>query len=233
MGLTSGSLNITGNSILNGFVTAGSLNVTGDSILNGNVTVGSLFITGSSLINGNVNVSGSSIINVGITSGSINITGDSILNGNVTTGALTVTGASQLNTLAVTNQATIGSLMVNTVNLTPSLGDLYVEQIFNASNNVSTPTDVTGFAFSNSVVRSFEAIVSVSVIATTNQYAMFKLLGIQKASNWYINVSYVGDSVTGISFSITSSGQIQYTSMNLPGFVSSTLKYRGFITTSV
>ena len=89
------------------------------------------------------------------------------------------------------------------------------------------------FAFDNGVVRSFEAIVSASVTATTNFYAIYKILGIQKDDHWYINTSYVGDSLAGISFSITDLGQLQYTSLNQPGWVSTTLKFRGFMTTTV
>jgi len=233
-GVTAGCLNITGDSILNGNVTAGALFITGTSVLNGAVTAGALFVTGSSLFIGNMTVSGASTFNGGLTAGSLNITGNSILNGNVTAGALLVTGASTFNTANVTDSATVGNyLVVNNVNLTPSAGDLFQERIFNADNNIVFPEDITGFAFGNGVVRSFEAIVSASVIATNNQYAIYKILGIQKDDHWYINTSYVGDSLAGISFSITDDGQLQYTSLNQPGWVSTTIKFRGFMTTTV
>jgi cytoskeletal protein CcmA (bactofilin family) len=234
MGITSGALFVTGASILNGSVTAGALNVTGDSILQGTITAGALFVTGSSLFVGTMTISGASTMNGGLTAGSLNITGNSILNGNVTTGALFVSGASTFNTANVTDTVTIGNyLVVNTVNLTPSVGDLFQEQVFNADNNVVTPENITGFAFANAEVRSFEAIVSATVIATSNQYAIYKILGIQKGSDWYINTSYVGDSLAGVTFSITNAGQLQYTTLNQPGHVSTTLKFRGFMTTTV
>jgi cytoskeletal protein CcmA (bactofilin family) len=233
-GITAGCLNITGDSILNGNVTAGAMHIIGTSVLNGAVTAGALFVTGASLFIGNMTVSGGSTFNGGLTAGSLNITGSSVLNGSVTAGALFITGASTFNTANVTASVTIGNyLVVNTVNLTPSTGDIFQERVFNADNNIVYPEDITGFAFSNTVVRSFEAIVSASVIATNNQYAIYKILGIQKDNHWYINTSYVGDSLAGISFSITDNGQLQYTSLNQPGWVSTTIKFRGYMTTSV
>jgi hypothetical protein len=90
---------------------------------------------------------------------------------------------------------------------------------------------VTGFAFSNAVVRSFEAHVSVVIDATIDAYEVFHILGIQKGSSWDLNVSSTGDN-SGIDFTIDNSGQIQYTSTNEGGFVSSTIKFRA-ITTSI
>lgn len=96
---------------------------------------------------------------------------------------------------------------------------------FSAANNQSTPADVTGFDFSNGVVRSFKALVSVSIDATSDLFEVFEILGIQKSSSWEISVDSVGDT-SGIVFSITNSGQIQYTSTNETGFVDNTIKFR-------
>jgi len=186
---------------------------------------------------GSLNVTGESILGGAVTAGALNITGQSILQGTVTAGALTVTGASFMNTLNVTNQGTFGSLMVNTVNMTPSLGDIFKELSFSFSNNVATPTVITDFDFDNGTVRSFEAQVSVTVIATNTLYAVYKILGIQKDTTvigrerWYINTSYVGENC-GITFSIDSNGQILYTTNSISGFVSGTLKVR-CLTTSI
>lgn len=111
-----------------------------------------------------------------------------------------------------------------------SAGDIK-ETSFSAANNQSSAANVTGFAFANATVRSFEAIVSVYINATGSLYEQFKLNGIQRGADWKMDVSSVGDA-SGIVFSITSAGQIQYTSTSVSGFVSNTMKFRA-ITTSV
>jgi hypothetical protein len=162
--MTAGSFNVIGTSLLQGAVTAGALNVTGVSILQGAVTAGALNVTGESILQGNATMGSSAVINGFVTSGALNVTGVSILQTGVTAGCLYVTGASNLNTLNVTNQGTFGSLMVNTVNMTPSLGDMFKERSYSFSSNIATATIITdgttSFAFANGTVRSFEAQVS-------------------------------------------------------------------------
>ena len=99
------------------------------------------------------------------------------------------------------------------------------ETSFSAANNQSAAANVTGFSFSNSVVRSFSAHVSVFRDATSDLYESINILGVQKGSDWDISISRVGDD-SGIEFTITTSGQIQYTSTNLAGHVASTIKFR-------
>lgn len=106
-----------------------------------------------------------------------------------------------------------------------SPGDLS-EGSFTAADNQSIPANITGFAFANGTVRSFDATVSI-VRDTT--YDAYKLYGIQKTASWELSQAFTGD-VTGISFSITAAGQIQYTSTST-GFTS-LIKFRA-ITTSV
>jgi hypothetical protein len=116
--------------------------------------------------------------------------------------------------------------------MTPSAGDIFLEQTFSAANAVPAFTDITGFVFDNAVVRSFEAQVSVGIDATDSQYAVYRLMGIQKNGQWTLNASYTGDQITDITFGITSSGQLQYTSTNISGWSATTFKFRAF-TTSV
>lgn len=111
-----------------------------------------------------------------------------------------------------------------------SAGDIS-ETSFSIANDVSTPTNVTGFAFANGTVRSFNAMVSVVIDATVDLYEEFNIRGIQKGSDWSILISSLADN-SGIVFSITSTGQLQYISDNYSGFVSGTMKFRAF-TTSV
>ncbi len=105
-----------------------------------------------------------------------------------------------------------------------SAGDIK-ETSFSSTNNQGSVANITGFAFANGTVRAFEAIVSVHINATGSLYEMFKLTGIQRGSDWKMDVSSVGDS-SGITFSITNAGQIQYTSTNISGFSAVTIKFR-------
>lgn len=109
-------------------------------------------------------------------------------------------------------------------------GDI-AETSFSAANNQAALANVTGLAFANGVVRSFDAMVSVYLDATTDAYETFSLRGIQKGASWDMSVTSVGDA-SGVDFDITSSGQVQYSSGNAAGFTSLTLKFRA-ITLSV
>lgn len=109
-----------------------------------------------------------------------------------------------------------------------SPGDL-AEGSFSIANNQVSPADITGFAFDNAVVRSFNALVSVEIDATSDLFESFTILGIQKGSSWDISVISTGDD-SGIVFSITALGQLQYTSANLAGFSTGAIKYRASTT---
>ena len=171
-------------------------------------------------------------VTLGITTGSLNVTGASIMQDNftVTTGSVTISTNDYTPIIGATF-ATGGSIIFNSVDVSPSMGDISRERVFNASNNVTSPTNITGFAFSNEVVRAFDAVVSVTILDEgSNKYAYYNLKGIQKGSNWVINSSYVGD-VTGYTFSINNSGQIQYTSTSIAGWISATVHFRALTTT--
>ena len=110
-----------------------------------------------------------------------------------------------------------------------SSGDIS-ETSFSITQNQLTQT-VLGFSFNNAIVRSFEAIASVSITATASLYEEFTIKGIQKGSNWFISISSIGDN-SGVYFTINSSGQVLYTSPTYSGFVSGVIKFRA-LTTSV
>lgn len=89
---------------------------------------------------------------------------------------------------------------------------------FNVANNQSAVANVNGLSFNTSLVRS--AIIQYSLYrsSTTTElsesghiYVTYK----STAGTWEIAQSYVGSS--GVTFSITNSGQIQYTSTNFSG----------------
>lgn len=111
-----------------------------------------------------------------------------------------------------------------------STGDIS-ETSYSITNSQTSAHNITDFAFDNAIVRSFEAEVSVEIDADTDLFEKVSISGIQKSADWEISIRSLGDS-TGIVFSITSAGQLQYTSLNYTGFVSGVIKFRA-VTTSV
>ena len=99
------------------------------------------------------------------------------------------------------------------------------ETAFSAANNQSTPANVTGLAFDNATIRSFKAYLSISIDGTSDLFEVYELLGVQNNSGWNMSASSVGDN-TGVVFSITSSGQVQYVSTNVAGWVSTSIKFK-------
>lgn len=120
--------------------------------------------------------------------------------------------------------------LIGDVSAGASAGDIN-ETSFAMANNQTTAADVTGLAFANAIVRSFEALVSVEIDATADLFEVFKLNGIQKGAGWDMSVESTGDT-SNVNFTITSAGQVQYTSGNVAGFSSGDIKFRA-ITTSV
>lgn len=115
-----------------------------------------------------------------------------------------------------------------TTDIFVSTGDIKLTS-FNIANNQVAAADVTGFAFANATIRSFLAHVSVTIDATADLFEEFTLSGIQRAADWQLRASSGGDS-SGITFSITNAGQIQYTSGNYAGFSSGLIEFRAIIT---
>lgn len=109
-------------------------------------------------------------------------------------------------------------------------GDI-LETSFALLDNQITSIDITGFIFPNATVRSFQAQASISISATSSLYEKVEINGIQKSSGWEISISSEGDS-SEVGLTITSAGQLQYTTPNYAGFSSGVIKFRA-ITTSV
>jgi hypothetical protein len=109
-----------------------------------------------------------------------------------------------------------------------SSGDIQ-ETSFSFANNQVSAANVTGLAFANGTVRSFSAIVSVYVDASTDLFEQFELNGIQRGTDWAMSIESQGDD-SGILFSISNSGQVQYTSANATGFASGVMKFRAWST---
>lgn len=108
--------------------------------------------------------------------------------------------------------------------LLESAGDIN-ETSFTAADNQVAAANVTGLAFANGTVRSFEAIVSI-VRAST--YQQFILNGIQKGASWELGQSSLGDDC-GLTFTLTSAGQVQYVSTSTGS--TATVKFRALTTT--
>ena len=111
---------------------------------------------------------------------------------------------------------------------TPSVGDIS-ETSFSFANNQVAAADVTGFDLS--LARGFEALISVEIDATANLYEQITLKGIKRDSDFQFSQESIGDD-SGIDFSITAGGQVQYTSGNEAGFVSGSIKFRVTTTTA-
>ena len=107
-----------------------------------------------------------------------------------------------------------------------SAGDIF-ETSFSAANNQAAAADVTGFAFANGVVRSFKALVSITIDATADKFEAYELKAVQKGADWSLEQESVGDD-SGVVFTITTAGQVQYTSTNNAGFSSATIKFRAY-----
>lgn len=105
-----------------------------------------------------------------------------------------------------------------------SAGDI-AETNFTLANNQAAPANITGLAFANGVVRGFEVLATVEIDAAADLYETFALYGVQKTAGWDMSQESVGDS-SGVVFSITSAGQVQYISQNYAGFVSAKVKFR-------
>jgi len=225
-----------------------SLTSANSLLTNANVTT----LTAATLLNTNAvstNVSSATLnLSTGLTSASAQITNvnattftaATLLNTNaVSTNISSATlnlstgltsASAQITNLNATN-ATIANYMFTNMtanNLVASNVNLGVSSLFSgsfiASNNVTAASNVTGLSFSNSAIGAFTATVDVTIIATGSLYSMYTIRGYQNASGWNLATSNLGDA-TGITFTITSSGQVQYVSSNVTGFTSSTFRY--------
>ena len=109
---------------------------------------------------------------------------------------------------------------------------------FNFNNNVGTPTDITGFLFSTSNKAKFIADYIITRDNGTNILTETgTLIGRQGTSGWTIaridvdndvdNTNFPGSNgYIGVEFSITSAGQIQYTSDNYPSQTTGTITFK-------
>lgn len=119
------------------------------------------------------------------------------------------------------------SLQVAGVNLTPNAQDRFSTVSFTAANNQVSPATLTNMSFDSSVWGS-DIYLAARVSATTPLYSNFHIRAVNKNTGWELVKSYVGDD-TGIDFTMTTGGQVQYTSPNYPGFTSLIFKWRALV----
>jgi hypothetical protein len=98
------------------------------------------------------------------------------------------------------------------------VGDI-AQTNFSFANNQSVAANITGLVFNNSSVRSFVSEVAIERGTSSEAYI---LNGVNINGTFSMSQESVGDD-TGVEFSITSSGQVQYTSTD---GVSGTIRFR-------
>jgi len=183
----------------------GTSNPTFTLDVNGTLRVSNTQISINSSIGSMVVLGGISISNTADTS--------SILQG----GSLTIAGGA-----SISKSLSIG----NYINLSGTSS--IFSGSFVADNNNNTPSDINGLFFPSANIRSFTAIITISILRTSggNYFSQYTIEGIQTDSGWFIDEVFVGD-ITGISFNITNAGQLQYTSSNLVNWSNTTMRYNG------
>lgn len=100
---------------------------------------------------------------------------------------------------------------------------------FTIANNQSSPANVTGLSF-GAGVRSARVQYSIFIDASSDTFESGEILIIQKTGSWDIAYSSSFDS-SFVIFTITSGGQVQYTSPSYSGYTSGTMKFRAWVTT--
>jgi hypothetical protein len=112
-----------------------------------------------------------------------------------------------------------------TGDLAPPSGSAFAVQ-----NNTSSATNITDLVFDSSETRAATIEYSVYRVKGSTELAEVGTLRIvykTNASTWFIDRTYTGDDA-GCVFTITSGGQVQYTSSNIAtaGAYSGIMKWR-------
>jgi hypothetical protein len=91
---------------------------------------------------------------------------------------------------------------------------------FSAANNQSTVANVTGLDLASITGVAFEILLVAKLDATSNDTIFYSLQAVNEGSDYVIAQQQNKQNSLNINFSVTSIGQIQYTSDNYAGFVS-------------
>lgn len=95
------------------------------------------------------------------------------------------------------------------------------------ANNQSSAATIPGFLFNAAEVQAISSeflIIRTYDSGTTVVTESGTMIGNYDGTDFYIALQTVGDS--GVEFTITSAGQVQYTSTNLANHVSSVIRFR-------
>lgn len=96
---------------------------------------------------------------------------------------------------------------------------------FTIADNISSFTNVTGLAFSTSLVRSFEIEYNVfRTDGTTPQVEVGLMHGVYNGTSWELSRDYTGEA--GMTYEITNAGQFRYKSTSVGGTYSGSMKFR-------
>jgi hypothetical protein len=106
-----------------------------------------------------------------------------------------------------------------------------LEQAFTLVNNQVAPANITGLVFDPTKVRSTHIEYSIyrrhtSPATELASVGTIRMIYKNISNTWSFDETFTGD-VVGVTFSVTSLGQVQYTSTNLPGSIAdSTMKFK-------
>lgn len=111
------------------------------------------------------------------------------------------------------------------------IAHISVENSFQLKNNQGSAVNIDGLQFDYRKVTQAFIEFTVRRITSTNELVatgLFAIVFKPKASTWHlVNIGTPGPDTTGVTFSITNSGQLQYTTTNQSGTLQvSTLTYR-------
>ena len=208
-----------------------------------NTTGSSIDITGSLIVSGGLNATNANIQAYGMTatnasqSTSVSTGGITCLGGlgivkNATIGGtLTVAGGMEVSQL--TPAGTAGQVLTSNGASAPTYqaaaggGGGLPSGATSYINNQSTAVDITGLVFDKASIRGAEIFITTFTDSTYGDKATVSTLNIlSDGVNWVIiEDTKISTVSTNIIFSITSAGQIRYTSPNDGGFTSGAVKW--------
>ena len=147
------------------------------------------------------------------------------VSGNISGNAANITGTTN-NTLTTLSAL---SLPYSQITGSPTITGDILTTSFAGANNQAAAANVTGALFTGTVTRAFQMQVSVMVAATTSLAEEFVLNGAYNGTAWNMSYQSTGD-ISGVVFTITAAGQLQYQSLSYTGFTSLTIKFRATTT---
>ena len=94
-------------------------------------------------------------------------------------------------------------------------------------NNQASAVNITGLSFDNSISKSFIVKLTVNIDATIDLEEEFTIKAVYTGTDWTYTMTSVGED-SQVFPSVTSAGQVQYTTPSYSGFVSATAYFRAF-----